>query len=82
VSWTIVCLCTGLFAFYFGFFHADAVCDDRAHPDYACHFKAALTNEPVFLLVGAVFFLFALWLLYRILRKPKGRELLATEHGP
>ena len=71
VFWTIVCLGTGLVAFYFGFFHADAVCDDQAHPAWACHFKAAFTNEPLFLLVGAVFFLFGLWMLYRILRKPK-----------
>jgi len=34
--------------------------------------KAALTNEPVFLLVGAVFFLFALWLLYRIPAQAEG----------
>ena len=38
---------------------------------YACHFEAAFTNEPLFLLVGAVFFLFGLWMLYRSLRKPK-----------
>ena len=73
VFWTIVGLCSGLIAFYFGFFHADAVCDDQAHPAYACHFKAAFTNEPLFLLVGAVFFffLFGLWMLSRTLRKPK-----------
>src|ERR1700693_2594842 len=69
--WTICCLGTGLAAFYFGFFHADAVCDDQADPAWSCHFKAAFTNEPLFLLVGAVFFLFGLWMLYRILRKPK-----------
>jgi hypothetical protein len=68
---TIVCFGIGLVAFYFGFFHADAVCDDQAHPAYACHFNAAFTNEPLFLLVGAVFFLFGLWMLYGILRKPK-----------
>ena len=71
VFWTIVCFGISLVAFYFGFFHADAVCDDQAHPAWACHFKAAFTNEPLFLLVGAVFFLFGLWMLYRILRKPK-----------
>jgi len=70
VVWTIVSFGTGLVAFYFGFFHADAVCDDQPHADYACHLNAAFTNEPVFLLVGAVFFLFGLWTLYRILRKP------------
>ena len=68
---TIVCLGIGLVAFYFGFFHADAVCDDQAHTAWACHFNAAFTNEPVFLLVGAVFFLFGLWMLYTIRRKPK-----------
>jgi hypothetical protein len=66
VFWTIVCLGTGLVAFYFGFFHADAVCDDKAHPDFACHVQAAFTNEPLFLLVGAVLFLVGLWLLYRV----------------
>jgi hypothetical protein len=71
VLWTVVCLGAGLVAFYFGLFHADAVCDDQVHPDFACHINAALTNEPVFLLVGGVFFLFGLWMLYRILRKAK-----------
>jgi len=71
VFWTIACLGTGLVAFYFGLFHADAVCDDHAHTDFACHVKVALTNELLFLIVGAVFFLFGLWMLYRILRKPK-----------
>ena len=71
VFWAIVSFGTGLVAFYFGFFHDDAVCDDQAHPVYACHFTAAFTNEPLFLLVGAVFFLFGLWMLYRSLRKPK-----------
>ena len=66
---TIFCLGIGLAAFYFGFFHADAVCDDQAHPDFACHFKAAFTNES--LLVGAVFVLLGLWMLYDILRKPQ-----------
>ncbi|HEV2141783.1 MAG TPA: hypothetical protein VGT01_11365 [Candidatus Dormibacteraeota bacterium] len=50
----------------FGFFHAEAVCDDQAHTDWACHFNAAFTNEPVFLLVGAVFFLFGLWTVARV----------------
>jgi uncharacterized BrkB/YihY/UPF0761 family membrane protein len=68
---TIVCIGTGLVALYFGFFHADAVCDDQATTDFACHFKAAFTNELLFLLVGVVFFLVGLWMLYRILRKPK-----------
>ena len=81
VFWTIVCLGTGLVAFYFGFFHADAVCDDQAHPAWACHFKAAFTNEPLFLLVGAVFFLFGLWMLYRILRKPKITRSRQHESG-
>jgi uncharacterized membrane protein YiaA len=66
---TIVCLGTGLVVFYFGFFHADAVCDDQADPDLACHFKAAFTNESLVLLVGAVFVLLGLWMLYQILRK-------------
>ena len=77
----LVCLGTGLVAFYFGFFHADAVCDDQAHPAWACHFEAAFTNEPLFLLVGAVFFLFGLWMLYRILRKPKITRSRQHESG-
>lgn len=39
----------------------------------SCHFDAAFTNEPVFLLVGAAFFLFGLWMLYSILRKRNTR---------
>lgn len=70
VLWTAVCFGIGLLAFYFGFFHADAVCDDQAHPDWGCHIQAAFTNEPVLLLVGAVFFLFGFWMLYRSLHKP------------
>lgn len=71
VFWTIVCLGLGLVAFYFGFFHADAVCDDQAQLDWACHIQAAFTNEAQFLVVGAVLILFGLWPLYRILRRPK-----------
>lgn len=69
--WTIVCLGAGLLAFYFGFFHADATCDDQVHTDWACHFEAAFSNESVFLLVGAGFSLFGLWMLYRTLRGAK-----------
>jgi hypothetical protein len=67
VFWIIVCLGTGLVAFYFGFFYAGTVCDGSSG---ACHHKAAFTPEPLVLLVGGVFFLFGLWLLYLTLRKP------------
>lgn len=54
-------------AFYFGFFYTGTVCDGNSG---ACHTKAAFTPEPVALIVGGVFFLFGLWLLYRTFRKP------------
>lgn len=67
----VVCLGIGLVPFYFGFFHADAVCDDQAQIDWACHVQAAVNNEMVFLVVGTVFVLFGLGVLYLSLRKPK-----------
>ena len=68
---TALCLGAGLAALYFGFFHADAVCDDHAHTDWACHVQAAFTNEIAFLLVGGALFVLGLWMLYRVLRGPK-----------
>jgi hypothetical protein len=66
--WMIVCLAIGLGSFYFGFIYTGTVCDGNSG---ACHTKAAFTPEPLVLLVGGVFFLFGLWLLYLMLRKPK-----------
>jgi hypothetical protein len=60
------CFGAGLVAFYFGLFHADAVCNDQAHTNFSCHFQAALANEYGFLYAGAVFFLLGLWMLYRM----------------
>ena len=73
----IACLGIGLAAFYFGFFHADAVCDDQSQIDWACHVQAAFTNESAFLLIGTVFVLLGLGGLYLILRKAKN-----TSSGP
>jgi hypothetical protein len=68
--WIVICLGTGIGAFYFGFFYAGNVCDGASG---ACHFKAAFTPEPLVLLVGAVFFLFGLWLAYLTLIRPQRR---------
>jgi hypothetical protein len=69
--WIIVILMgTGLVSFYFGFFYTGTVCDS-SQP--SCHVKAAFTPEPLVLLVGAVFFLFGLWMLVSALRRSRPR---------
>lgn len=75
LSWdiviAIVSLVLGLVAFYFGFFHADAVCNDQPRTDLACHVQAAFTNEAVFLLIGAILLVIGLWMLLRTVLKQK-----------